>query len=132
MRTATRARPRVRTPDGAGPGIEAPAGGRGSSEGCPCAAMTHMTERVELRALEQNAAAVVARAAAGEIIEITDRGRPVAQITPLAPGRLASLVGAGQARPARRRAIDLPPPPAARPGSPSLGDLLEAARAMER
>ncbi len=91
-----------------------------------------MTETVGLRALQQNASAVVSRAAAGEIIEITDRGRPVAQITPLARGRLAALVSAGLARQARRRARDLPPPLPPRPGAPSLGELLDEARTGER
>ena len=38
---------------------------------------------VGVRALKQNASAVVAEAAAGETITITDRGRPVAQVVPL-------------------------------------------------
>jgi len=94
------------------------------------ATLTHMS-RVGIRALQQNASAVVARAAAGEIVEITDRGRPVARLVPLGEGRLSSLVAAG-ARPARRRVSDLPPPLPASPGSPSLGELLNEARAAER
>jgi prevent-host-death family protein len=85
---------------------------------------------VGIRALQQNASAVVARVAAGEIIEITDRGRPVARMVPLGDGML-SLVAAG-ARPARRRVRDLPPPLPAAPGQPTLGDLLSEARADER
>jgi len=38
---------------------------------------------VGIRELKQNASAVVARAAAGETLTITDRGRPVARILPL-------------------------------------------------
>ncbi len=94
--------------------------------------MTHMADQVGVRALQQNASAVVSRAAAGEIIEITDRGRPVAQIVPLAESRLAALIRAGLARPARRGLRDLPPPLARKPGAPSLGDLLAEARAGER
>lgn len=92
--------------------------------------MTHVS-RVGIRALQQNASAVVARVAAGEIVEITDRGRPVARMVPLGDGLLSSLVAAG-ARPARRRVRDLPPPLPAAPGQPSLGDLLSEARAAER
>jgi prevent-host-death family protein len=66
---------------------------------------------VGIRALKQNAAAVVARAAAGETITITDRGRPVAQLMPLPRSRLARMIEAGQVRPARRRLADLDPPP---------------------
>lgn len=91
-----------------------------------------MTDQVGVRALQQNASAVVSRAAAGEVIEITDRGRPVAQIVPLAGGRLAALVRAGLARPARRSLRDLPPPLQATIGVPTLGELLAEARAAER
>ncbi|MBK0419344.1 type II toxin-antitoxin system prevent-host-death family antitoxin [Leucobacter sp. CSA1] len=35
---------------------------------------------VGIRALKQNASEVVARAAKGEVIEITDHGKPVAKI----------------------------------------------------
>ncbi len=87
--------------------------------------------RVGIRALQQNASAVVARAAAGEIVEITDRGRPVARLVPLGDGELASLVASG-GRPARRRVRDLPPALPAVPGAPSLGELLHEARADER
>ena len=87
--------------------------------------------RVGIRALQQNASAVVARAAAGEIVEITDRGRPVARLVPLGEGMLSSLVAIG-ARPARRRVSDLPPPLPPTPGQLSLGELLSEARAAER
>ncbi|MCX6410098.1 MAG: type II toxin-antitoxin system prevent-host-death family antitoxin, partial [Actinobacteria bacterium] len=36
-------------------------------------------DQIGIRALKQNASAVVARAAAGEALIITDNGRPVAQ-----------------------------------------------------
>lgn len=91
-----------------------------------------MSHRVGIRALQQNASAVVARAGAGEPIEITDRGRPVAQIVPLGYGRLDALVRSGLARPARRKVCSLPPPLPARHGKPSLSALLEKARADER
>lgn len=42
---------------------------------------------VGIRALKQNASEVVARAARGETIEITDRGKPVAKIVPLRTDR---------------------------------------------
>lgn len=43
---------------------------------------------VGIRALKQNASAVVAEAAAGETVTITDRGRPVAQTTAI-PARFS-------------------------------------------
>jgi len=83
---------------------------------------------VGIRALKQNASAVVAQASAGETITITDRGRPVAQITPLPRTRLAGLVSAGLARPPRIRLVDLPAP---EPG-PDFSAALREARDDER
>lgn len=64
-----------------------------------------------IRALKQNASQVVARVAAGEIITITDRGRPVALLAPIPVDRLDALLAAGHARAAKRRLVDLSPPP---------------------
>ncbi|MGQ0624536.1 MAG: type II toxin-antitoxin system prevent-host-death family antitoxin [Sporichthyaceae bacterium] len=91
-----------------------------------------MGEPVGIRALQQNASAVVSRAAAGEIVEVTDRGRPVAQLVPLARETLALLVSAGLARPARRRIRDLPPPIQPPQGAAPLGRLLQESREHER
>jgi prevent-host-death family protein len=66
--------------------------------------------RVGIRDLKQNASAVVAEAASGETIVITDRGRPVAQLSPLPTSRLAGLIASGRARPAQRALADLPEP----------------------
>lgn len=65
---------------------------------------------VGIRALKQNASRVVAEAAAGERVTITDRGRAVAQLIPLPASRLEALVAAGQARPARRDIASLAVP----------------------
>lgn len=81
-----------------------------------------------IRALKQNASAVVAEAAAGETVVITDRGRPVAQLTAIPTSRLSALVAAGRARPAKRRLSDLPAPAA----GPSLSAELAAMRDDER
>jgi prevent-host-death family protein len=89
--------------------------------------MKHMAE-VGIRALKQNASAVVARAAMGEVITITDRGRPVAQLTALPSGPLQALVDSGRARPPRRPIAKLPK---RRPG-PNLSDALIAMREDER
>lgn len=83
---------------------------------------------IGIRALKQNASAVVARAASGEQVTITDRGRPVAQLTPLSRSRLQALVEAGRARVGRHQLRQLPPPPA----GPNLSQELEAMRAAER
>ena len=65
---------------------------------------------VGIRALKQNASEVVARAAAGEQITITDRGRPVAQISALEASATERLISAGLARPALKGLVDLPAP----------------------
>ena len=87
-----------------------------------------MSEIVGIRALKQNASAVVAAAAAGDIVTITDRGRPVARMTAIASSRLAELIESGRARPPRRAISSLPAPA---PG-PSLSEALAAMRDAER
>jgi prevent-host-death family protein len=89
-------------------------------------------KQVGVRALKQNASAVVAEAAAGEVITITDRGRPVAQIIPLPSGALTGLVAAGRARPARRRFLQLPAPARRRREQPALSDVVTDRRKDER
>jgi prevent-host-death family protein len=89
-----------------------------------------MTEE-GIRALKQNASQVVARVAAGEIVTITDRGRPVALLAPIPAGRLDTLLAAGRARPAKGRLVDLPVPPD-RDDRPSLSQRLSEMRDEER
>jgi prevent-host-death family protein len=96
-----------------------------------CATLTHMENRVGLRGLQQNASEIVHRAASGESVLITDRGRPVARLVPLTQGNLAGLIAAGQARPARMRLRDLPPPLPAK-GPRTLSSILAEQRADER
>lgn len=89
--------------------------------------MKHMAE-VGIRALKQNASAVVSRAASGETVIITDRGRPVAQMTPIPSERLQSLIASGHARLAKLDLSDLDPP---EPG-PDLTEVLTEMRESER
>lgn len=89
--------------------------------------MKHMSE-VGIRALKQNASAVVADAVAGETVTITDRGRPVAQMTAILSSRLDGLLASGGARAAKRRLSDLPAPT----GGPKLSEEVAAMRAAER
>ncbi|NLG20830.1 MAG: type II toxin-antitoxin system prevent-host-death family antitoxin [Actinomycetales bacterium] len=83
---------------------------------------------VGIRDLKQNASAVVARAAAGETITITDRGRPVAQIGPRTTHGLQSLREQGLLREPRRPAADLPLPEPLTPGARPLSEVLEEDR----
>lgn len=106
---------------------------RGAAVGRPrSATLTHMErESVGVRALQQNASEVVRRAAAGEIIDITDRGRLVARIVPAKLSGLEAMRAAGLVRPATRHMRDLPPPLPARPG-PTLSEILAEMREDER
>lgn len=83
---------------------------------------------VGIRALKQNASAVVAEAAGGTAVTITDRGRPVARMTAIPKSRIRALIEDGSARPARRRAVDLVEP---EPG-PDLSGALREMRSDER
>lgn len=67
--------------------------------------------RIGVRELQQNASAAVRRASRGERIEVTDRGRPVAVLAPLAEGSLVdTLEAAGRLVKAETDLLDLGPP----------------------
>lgn len=83
---------------------------------------------VGIRELKQNASAVVARAAAGETLTITDRGRPVAQIGPRLATGLQALREQGLVREARSPRPALPVPLPLPPGSRPLSELLDEDR----
>lgn len=68
------------------------------------------TNEVGIRALKKSASAVVASAAAGEVITITRRGTLVAKLTPIPESRLQELTRAGLIVPASRDPTDLPDP----------------------
>ncbi len=89
-------------------------------------------KQLGIRALKQNASAVVAEAAAGEVITITDRGRPVAQLVPMPSDQLSGMVASGRARPAQRSLGDLAPPAKRRRGQPPLSEVLAKLRDDER
>lgn len=85
---------------------------------------------IGIRELKQNASAVVARAAAGELLLVTDRGRPVARLVPLGLSRVDEMVRAGTARPRRRPLTELPRPEG--PASTELSDALMRDRESQR
>lgn len=88
---------------------------------------------VGIRALKQNASEVVRRAAAGDVITVTDRGRPVARIVPIRATPLEEMRSAGLVREATRKPWDLPMPTgAAAPGEATLGEVLHQMREDER
>lgn len=49
-----------------------------------------------MRELRQHASRYLARVAAGETVEITDRGRPVARLVPPAPDSWAEMIATGR------------------------------------
>ena len=66
---------------------------------------------VGVRELRQQASELLRRVERGEVIEITDRGRPVAQLGPLPVGSpLEQLRAAGDIEPASETADDFPAP----------------------
>jgi len=91
--------------------------------------MTHM-ERIGIRELRQNASEYVRRAQAGETIEVTDRGRPVARLAPLprAESILDRLIAEGRATPPTRDLASLGPPVAPTPGARSLSEIVDELR----
>lgn len=83
---------------------------------------------VGIRALKQNASAVVAEATQGHTVTITDRGRPVAQITALPASSLERLLETGRARPPRLDIAVLSTPEPGPALSSELADMREAER----
>lgn len=66
---------------------------------------------VGIRELRQRASELLRRVEAGETIEVTDRGRPVAQLSPLpGGGQLARLRASGEIIAAVGSLDDLPAP----------------------
>ena len=66
---------------------------------------------IGVRDLRQNASAVLRDVEGGATFEITDRGRPVALLTPLsAASPLERLRAAGEIEPSQGGIADLPPP----------------------
>lgn len=63
------------------------------------------TKRVGIRELREDLSRIVRRVQRGEVVEVTDRGQPIARLVPSGPrsGSLADLVAAGTLRPARAR-----------------------------
>ncbi len=83
--------------------------------------------RVGVRELRQNLSIYLDRVKAGETLEVTEHGRPVARLGPNSPRNLSILdqmIADGRATPARRSHKLLPPPPRI-PGRPLSEILLE-------
>ena len=86
-----------------------------------------------VRELRQRASELLRRVAAGETIEITDRNRPVALLTPIeSVDPLERLRRTGDVVPASRSLDDLGPPLRRRPGQESASSVLARLRSDER
>ena len=69
--------------------------------------------RVGVRELRQNLSVYLDRVKAGETLEVTERGEPVAELRPCPSERrsiLDQLIAEGRATPATMRPRDIPPP----------------------
>jgi prevent-host-death family protein len=72
--------------------------------------MSHM-DRIGVRELRRDASAILRRVAAGETVEVTDRGRPVAVLLRTMPSGLARLEREGLLRRGEADLLDLAPVP---------------------
>jgi prevent-host-death family protein len=88
-------------------------------------------EQIPIRRLNQDTAGVLARVEQGEIIEITNRGNPIARIVPITADPMAELVAAGLVLPPSLAGPIPVPPEAAEPGA-DAGQLISALRDEER
>jgi prevent-host-death family protein len=89
-------------------------------------------EQVGVRELKQNASAVLRRVAAGESLIVTDRGRPVARLSPVKKGGLQELIDAGLVTMPTGRMRDAPAALPVTPGRMTIGEALAQAREDER
>ena len=72
-----------------------------------CYNVDTMYNRVGIRELRQQASALLKDVAAGQVIEVTDHGHPVARIVPLRPGVVDQMVLEGRATEASEDLVDL-------------------------
>lgn len=91
--------------------------------------MSHSGRHVGVRELRQNLSVYLRRVRAGQTLEVTERGQPVALLVPLpeAGSALSRLVAAGRATSPAGDLLDLGPPLRQRRGKP-LSDLLAESR----
>lgn len=84
---------------------------------------------VGVRELRQRARELLRRVEAGETIEITDRGRPVALLSPMPEGGpYERMLASGEIEPATGSLDDLPEPIELPEGSEPLSAVLERQR----
>ncbi len=87
-------------------------------------------ESIGVRELRQHASRWLSRVEAGESFQITDRGRPVASLVPVARSDWEQLVATGAVIPATSRLPDVGP--VTSDNAPTLTELLAADRDDDR
>ena len=88
---------------------------------------------IGVRELRQNASTYLREVEAGETIEITDRGRPIALLVPIpAHDRLEHLEAVGRLGRAEGDLLELGPPLRPARGVPPPSEVLERSRRKER
>lgn len=87
---------------------------------------------VGIRELRQSAGQLLRRVEQGETIKITDRGRPVALLTPIPLSPLERLRAAGEIEPAVGDINDLPQPARLSEGAEPASAALARLRSEER
>jgi prevent-host-death family protein len=92
--------------------------------------MKHREHSVGVRELRQNLSVYLRRVTAGETLEVTDRGRPVAVLAPRkeSEGPLARMIALGRATAPAGDLLELGAPRRARRRTPSLSEALQAER----
>jgi prevent-host-death family protein len=82
-----------------------------------------MATRMGIRELRDTLTATIRRVRAGESIEVTHDGEPVAVITPMPKTRLERLIAEGRATPGRWP-MELPDPAKPLPGTPTSEEII--------
>ena len=72
-----------------------------------CYHVDTMSNKVGIRELRQQTSAILKRVVAGDVVEVTDHGHPIARIVPLRPGPMNQLVLEGRATQAVGDLLDL-------------------------
>jgi prevent-host-death family protein len=90
-----------------------------------------VVKQIPIRDLNQDTAGVLARVEHGETLEITNRGRPIARLVPIAADSMADLVASGVVVPPTITG-PIPMPTVTTTAGPEAGDLISALRDEER
>jgi prevent-host-death family protein len=108
--------------------------GRGPTP--PQARTSRATQRIGIRELRQHASVYVDLAEKGVVVDITNRGRLVARLVPVAEPEspLERLVAAGVILPAEEpgNLLAIEPAPPVPPGQPTASEILARMREEER